>query len=306
LTQTCSNDPGCPANMSRCPDGSCANNTNECFKYDGCPPQSPIQCPTGSCVSNITDCFCKQTTKFKCFNGTCANQFSDCEPPPSSKKPLPFSETLNTTQPQIIEIASSDQSILCTLTIPSGTFETPELISISIDSMTDSELRSTFFDSGKPEVISSVIVINVPPEVPQPFAHDIDISCFISLPKNANSSSICLAFVKQNNQGSYENEEWNCSSSAASNSSNGVLLVGKTNHFTSYAMLLGNQQTGSSSATSSGSTTFLLYIIIGVVAVVVIIISCILIEVYRRKVKRREMSDMSVTMTEMDTRRSRY
>jgi len=242
-------------------------------------------------------------SKYQCFNGNCVDQLTDCEPPPSSIKPLSFSETLNTTQLQVIEIASADQSILCNITIPAGTFEGQELITITFGPMADSEIRSTLYDDKAPEIYSSVVAITVPPTVPQPFKNKVEIACFISFPKSVDVGDLCLAFVMPNG-GDFENQNWNCTRPAPTfkNKTNGILLVGQTDHFTSYAALLGQGYSTSESTSNAHNSTSLhpfIYIIIGVGALVLVIGAIIVGELYRRRIRiirRKELNTLKIEM----------
>jgi len=295
LNTTCtrmSSAKSCP--RVTCPIGTCVDYLEECPLFNGCDPDTPIQCANGLCTNNDSDCFCSGTSNMKCFDGSCVPLATDCPPVPYQIKPIPFAYSLDPTSPNdlTITIVSEDNNTLCTLNIPSGTFDATQHLEISIAPKADSQLYETnyfnFYEYSL-AIYSSVIDLTLSPEVPMPFKKMIAIECSIILPNTVDKNKLCLASVDG------ENSTWTCGKSRSKvKEDSGVLYFsGETNHFTSFAVLLGND-----TLTSSGSNSY--EIIIGVVGsfVVVVIISIIVIEIYRRREKKKELQDMELSRTQ--------
>ncbi|KAM9969139.1 hypothetical protein ACTFIW_003690 [Dictyostelium discoideum] len=70
-----------------CPNGQCA----PCNQYDGCPIDIPFQCPTGVCSKFASQCQKCLNGHMKCFDGSCQ---SPCPYPPFYYKPITLSRNL--------------------------------------------------------------------------------------------------------------------------------------------------------------------------------------------------------------------
>ena len=76
----------CPTGNSKCINGYCVKNENECEEFKNfCPQNNPIKCPSGSCTTNILKCpenFNKQSCQegqFYCVRlGKCVTKKSEC------------------------------------------------------------------------------------------------------------------------------------------------------------------------------------------------------------------------------------
>ena len=102
--QDCPIPKACLRSETKCPDGSCTNDSinclnksvecligyilcndglcrKECPYYNGCDLDKPYQCTNGRCVKNEMECLgfsmCKEK-KFRCINGECKNNPLDC------------------------------------------------------------------------------------------------------------------------------------------------------------------------------------------------------------------------------------
>ncbi|KAK5578220.1 hypothetical protein RB653_003173 [Dictyostelium firmibasis] len=70
-----------------CPNGQCA----PCNQYDGCPIDIPFQCPTGVCSKYASQCQKCLNGHMKCFDGSCQ---SPCPYPPFYYKPITLSRNI--------------------------------------------------------------------------------------------------------------------------------------------------------------------------------------------------------------------
>ena len=76
----------CPEGYSKCINGYCVKDLDECIKYENyCPQNNPIKCPSGSCTTNILKCpesFPKESCQegqFYCVRlGKCVTKKSEC------------------------------------------------------------------------------------------------------------------------------------------------------------------------------------------------------------------------------------
>jgi len=263
----------------------------------------------GECSENITQCLCPKTNQFRCFNGSCVSDSSQCETSPSFEKVVPYQQTIDNSKSQTLFIQSDDQSILCTVTIPAGAFGSSDLSLIGVDSVSDSQLRRILYNGVQnPPILSSVIQLEILSEgVPAIFLHPIEITCVI----RDSNQSLCLGFVRPVN-GSFDGQSWKCLDSASYvNSSEGsFMLTGTTTHFTSFGVLLEEPDSGDNEGSSgnggglSGKTTGIVLGVIGSVVVVGIVIAVIVLELYRRKTKRMEFQSMNIQMEESRTQSS--
>jgi len=129
-----------------CPDGNCVANRSECGLYNGCSLESPNQCPDGRCGTLLGECECSAGS-YRCWNGTCTSDKSQCRTPPFQVKLPEISFHMDNTVNNRISILDPTYSReYCTISIATGTFTTPDTL-IEISPLPDSALVNTNFSN---------------------------------------------------------------------------------------------------------------------------------------------------------------
>eukprot|EP00003_Mantamonas_plastica_P024952 TRINITY_DN477_c0_g1_i2.p1 TRINITY_DN477_c0_g1~~TRINITY_DN477_c0_g1_i2.p1 ORF type:complete len:1115 (-),score=216.79 TRINITY_DN477_c0_g1_i2:102-3446(-) len=79
--KTCPTEIPCATGKTRCPDGTCLQDTTLCRKPNGCPRTMPFRCANHSCVANIAKCppaLCPTDLPIRCPDGFCTTSKSNC------------------------------------------------------------------------------------------------------------------------------------------------------------------------------------------------------------------------------------
>eukprot|EP01133_Synstelium_polycarpum_P009106 gene9106-10678_t len=246
----------CAINERRCEDGSCIPSISTCppcsgsscsqFKYNGCP-TGTVQCTNGGCASDVASC---------CTVGT------DCSMSASLTKAIetwsPFNSSRETIMPMISRRAGAKMAINGYITVPKDFFATPIQQHIQINTLDDSYLDSvngtdiwgtgnTHRESAQTMLFDISIVGQSNPSFSKPIEFEFKLDDVAS---GLNVSEINLAFIN------VTANQWQRVENVKVCGSNNKSLCGKTDHFTSFAVLLDMRSKKPPTSTTTSPTTF--------------------------------------------------
>ncbi|EFA83399.1 phosphatidylinositol 3-kinase 2 [Heterostelium album PN500] len=284
--------------LSVCPDGV---NCPPCPQYDGCPISVPFQCTSGACGANNTDCNPLNMLRSDILNGVAHLPIFD--------KPESTQVTIQLGKPTNISVVSENDILIGQIDILIPPVEATNFTVVSVTPLSDSYLRQVTFNNSKYSFDNSIFspVLNIT------FSHlirdenyhkDRWFDFYVSIKFNVNMSILseniignrlwesvempyddillnyCLGYINETLN------QWTCVHSNNSKKDllhfdkDSEMVVGWTNHFTSFALLLRTDPVPNSQKPEKSFNDKLIMIITVVSIVSFVFIGCLVALVY--------------------------